>query len=83
LIGWQSPVANHFQDLDHLAELERPGLGTVDVMVRIAGCPNGCSRPSTAEIGIVGYGKNDYVLMVGDSRNASRLARALPAPRRR
>jgi len=61
----------------YLAELERAGLGGIDVMIRMAGCPNGCSRPSTAEIGIVGYGKNDYVLMVGGGRNGSRLARVL------
>ncbi len=46
-------------------------------MIRMAGCPNGCSRPPTAEIGIVGYGKNDYVLMVGGARDGSRLARVL------
>ncbi len=62
---------------EYLAELERAELGDVDVMVRMAGCPNGCSRPTTAEIGIVGYGKNDYVLMVGGARNGSRLARVL------
>jgi sulfite reductase (ferredoxin) len=61
----------------YLAELERGGLGGVDVMIRMAGCPNGCARPATAEIGIVGYGKNDYVLMVGGARNGSRLARVL------
>jgi sulfite reductase (ferredoxin) len=61
----------------YLAELERAGLGGVDVMIRMAGCPNGCSRPPTAEIGIAGYGKNDYVLMVGGARNGSRLARVL------
>jgi sulfite reductase (NADPH) hemoprotein beta-component len=43
----------------------------------MAGCPNSCSRPPTAEIGIIGYGKNDYVLMVGGARNGSRLARVL------
>jgi len=61
----------------YLAALEREGLGGVDVMIRMAGCPNGCSRPPTAEIGIAGYGKNDYVLMVGGARNGSRLARVL------
>jgi sulfite reductase (ferredoxin) len=61
----------------YLTELERAGLGGVDVMIRMAGCPNGCSRPPTAEIGIAGYGKNDYVLMVGGARNGSRLARVL------
>ena len=61
----------------YLAELERAGLGDVDVIIRMAGCPNSCSRPPTAEIGIVGYGKNDYVLMVGGARDGSRLARVL------
>ncbi|HEY6421049.1 MAG TPA: NADPH-dependent assimilatory sulfite reductase hemoprotein subunit [Candidatus Binataceae bacterium] len=61
----------------YLAELEAAGLGDVDVIIRMAGCPNSCSRPPTAEIGIVGYGKNDYVLMVGGARDGSRLARTL------
>ena len=61
----------------YLAELEAAGLGKVDVMIRMAGCPNSCSRPPTAEIGIIGYGKNDYVLMVGGARDGSRLARVL------
>jgi sulfite reductase (ferredoxin) len=61
----------------YLDALERAGLGDVDVMIRMAGCPNGCSRPPTAEIGIAGYGKNDYVLTVGGARNGSRLGRVL------
>jgi len=61
----------------YLAELEAAGLGDIDVIIRMAGCPNSCSRPPTAEIGIIGYGKNDYVLMVGGARNGSRLARVL------
>jgi sulfite reductase (ferredoxin) len=61
----------------YLAELERDGLDNVDVMIRMAGCPNSCSRPPTAEIGIIGYGKNDYVVMVGGARDGSRLARVL------
>jgi sulfite reductase beta subunit-like hemoprotein len=61
----------------YLAQLEREGLGDVDVMIRMAGCPNGCARPATAEIGIAGYGKNDYVLTVGGARNGSRLGRTL------
>src|SRR5260370_1186024 len=61
----------------YLGDLERAGLGDVDVIIRMAGCPNSCSRPPTAEIGILGYGKNDYVLMVGGARDGSRLARVL------
>src|SRR5215469_11363828 len=62
---------------EYLSELEHAGLGDVDVIIRMAGCPNGCSRPTIAEIGIVGYGKNEYVLLVGGARNGSRLARVL------
>ncbi|MGA9724566.1 MAG: NADPH-dependent assimilatory sulfite reductase hemoprotein subunit [Candidatus Binatus sp.] len=61
----------------YLAELEHEGLGKVDVIIRMAGCPNSCSRPPTAEIGIIGYGKNDYVLTVGGARDGSRLGRLL------
>jgi sulfite reductase (ferredoxin) len=61
----------------YLDELEREGLGDVDVVIRMAGCPNSCSRPPTAEIGIIGYGKNDYVLSVGGARDGSRLGRVL------
>ncbi len=47
------------------------------MIIRMAGCPNSCSRPPTAEIGIIGYGENDYVLLVGGARDGSRLARVL------
>ena len=41
--------------LDELeAELGALGLGGLDAHVRMTGCPNGCSRPYTAEIGFVG-----------------------------
>ena len=35
-------------------ELASRGLADVDLHVRMTGCPNGCARPYTAEIGIVG-----------------------------
>jgi sulfite reductase (ferredoxin) len=57
--------------------LEREGLGDVDVVIRMTGCPNNCARPPTAEIGIYGYGKNDHVVLVGGSREGTRLARVL------
>ncbi len=57
--------------------VEAAGLGGVDVVIRMTGCPNGCARPPTAEIGIFGYGKNDHVILVGGSREGSRLAHTL------
>jgi len=46
-------------------------------VIRMTGCPNNCARPVTAEIGIYGYGKNDHVILVGGSREGSRLAHVL------
>jgi sulfite reductase beta subunit-like hemoprotein len=43
----------------------------------MTGCPNNCARPSTAEIGIYGYGKNDHVVLVGGSREGTRVAQTL------
>jgi sulfite reductase (ferredoxin) len=63
----------------YLDALEAAGLGDVDVVIRMTGCPNGCARPPSAEIGIFGYGKNDHVVLVGGSRENSRLARELYA----
>lgn len=59
--------------------IEAAGLGDVDVVIRMTGCPNMCARPPTAEIGIFGYGKNDHVVLVGGSREGTRLAHELYA----
>jgi sulfite reductase (ferredoxin) len=61
----------------YIRRLEAAGLGDVDVIIRMAGCPNSCSRPPTAEIGIYGYGKNDYVIQVGGSRSGTRIGKIL------
>jgi sulfite reductase (ferredoxin) len=59
--------------------IEAAGLGDVDVVIRMTGCPNNCARPPSAEIGIFGYGKNDHVILVGGARNGERLAHTLYA----
>jgi sulfite reductase (ferredoxin) len=61
----------------YMDALEEAGLGDTDVVIRMTGCPNGCARPPTAEIGIYGYGKNDHVVLVGGSRSGSRIAHEL------
>jgi sulfite reductase (ferredoxin) len=63
----------------YMDAIEAAGLGDVDVVIRMTGCPNGCVRPPTAEIGIYGYGKNDFVVMVGGSRQGTRIAQPLYA----
>jgi sulfite reductase (ferredoxin) len=62
---------------DYMDALEAAGLGDVDVVIRMTGCPNNCARPPTAEIGIFGYGKNDHVVLVGGSRSGARIASEL------
>lgn len=49
------------------------------VRVNVTGCPNGCARPYTAEIGIVGRTKRNYDLYVGGSVGGERLAERLRA----
>jgi len=61
----------------YIDAIDAAGLGDVDVVIRMTGCPNNCARPPTAEIGIYGYGKNDHVILVGGSREGSRLAHVL------
>jgi sulfite reductase (ferredoxin) len=58
-------------------DLEAAGLGDTDVVLRISGCPNSCSRPPTAEIGIIGYGKNHHIIQVGGLRNGGRIGHVL------
>ncbi len=57
--------------------VEAAGLGDVDVVLRMAGCPNHCSRPPSAEIGITGFGKNAHLIAVGGSREGTRIAHVL------
>lgn len=57
--------------------VEAAGLGDVDVVLRMAGCPNHCSRPPSAEIGITGFGKNAHMIAVGGSREGTRIAQVL------
>jgi len=45
--------------------LEDAGHGDADVLIRMSGCPNNCSRPRTAEIGIVGSGADRYIIYTG------------------
>jgi sulfite reductase (ferredoxin) len=50
------------------------GIADRDLVVRMTGCPNGCARPSVAEIGIVGRTKSTYDIHVGGSSSGDRLA---------
>jgi sulfite reductase (ferredoxin) len=60
---------------DLIGELEQRGYGGDRVWIRLSGCPNACSRPPTAEIGIIGRSLNLYNVFVGGSFEGLRLAR--------
>jgi sulfite reductase beta subunit-like hemoprotein len=60
---------------DLIGELEQRGYGDERVWIRMSGCPNACSRPPTAEIGIIGRSLNLYNVYVGGSFAGTRLAR--------
>lgn len=54
-----------------LSELE---LQDQPLELRMTGCPNGCARPYSAEIGIVGRSKNSYDIHLGASRDGTRIS---------
>jgi sulfite reductase (ferredoxin) len=43
--------------------------------VRMTGCPNGCARPYSAEVGLVGRSLNSYTIYLGGSHLGTRLGR--------
>jgi hypothetical protein len=45
--------------------LEKHGLRDAPILLRISGCPNGCSRPYLGEIALVGKAPGRYNLMLG------------------
>ena len=53
--------------------LDAAGVGDVAPHVRMTGCPNGCARPYTAELGIVGRGKTSYDIHVGGDPAGTRM----------
>ncbi len=46
-------------------------------IIRITGCPNGCARPFSAEIGLVGQLPGHYALYVGGDAEGQRLAQKI------
>lgn len=56
------------------AELTRLGLRDAPLTMRMTGCPNGCSRPYTADIAFVGRKPDVYHVYVGGSLAGIRMA---------
>ncbi|MGH2585265.1 MAG: NADPH-dependent assimilatory sulfite reductase hemoprotein subunit [Dehalococcoidia bacterium] len=60
---------------DVLTELEERGYADDRVSIRMSGCPNSCSRPPTAEIGIIGRSLGLYEIHLGGNFEGTRLSR--------
>jgi len=57
--------------------MRRWGLEEERLSIRITGCPNGCARPYTGDIGIVGRVPGSYSLYVGGDFEGTRLNEAI------
>lgn len=53
--------------------LEAAGHGDANVIIRMTGCPNGCARSSSSEIGLIGKGPGRYVIHTGGCYNGTRM----------
>jgi sulfite reductase (ferredoxin) len=54
-------------------ELQRLGLAEERFSIRMTGCPNGCSRPYNADIGLVGKTAGKYTIFLGGRLLGDRL----------
>ena len=64
----QNPMEKSLQEL-----LDKYNLKKEKISVRLAGCPNGCSRPYVGDIGIVGRTPEHYALFIGGDFEGTRL----------
>jgi Sulfite reductase, beta subunit (hemoprotein) len=53
--------------------LKKYKLKKEDIIIRMTGCPNGCSRPYLAEIGFIGVSYGKYNLYLGANYEGTRL----------
>ena len=53
--------------------LNELGLGSERITLRMTGCPNGCARPYSSEIGLVGRAVGTYNIYLGGNLDGTRL----------
>src|SRR5579885_202966 len=62
--------------LDRIEKLcQEVGLDGEEIIIHSTGCPNGCARPYTAEIGLVGKAPGRYQIWLGGNLAGTRLAK--------
>lgn len=54
-------------------EIAKLGLESQKIAVHMTGCPNGCARPYTPDIGLVGKAVGKYTVFVGGNPEGTRL----------
>ncbi|MYL70932.1 assimilatory sulfite reductase (NADPH) hemoprotein subunit [Halobacillus litoralis] len=60
--------------IDQIEEvLDEVGLRNEEIIIRMSGCPNGCSRPALGEIGFIGKAPGKYNLYLGAGFAGDRL----------
>ncbi|MFF5994190.1 assimilatory sulfite reductase (NADPH) hemoprotein subunit [Lysinibacillus sp. KU-BSD001] len=60
--------------IDKMEEiLDEVGLRDEEIVIRMSGCPNGCSRAAMGEIGFIGKGPGKYNLYLGGGFTGDRL----------
>ena len=60
--------------IDELVVIARQmGLDGERIMIRMTGCPNGCTRPYNSELAFVGRSPGTYAVLVGGSLTGNRL----------
>lgn len=57
--------------------MEAAGIADEPITLRVTGCPNGCARPYSAEIGVVGRMPGRYTLFLGGAHDGTRLGDAV------
>lgn len=60
--------------IDKIEEiLDEAGLRDEEIVIRMSGCPNGCSRAPLSEIGFIGKGPGKYNMYLGGGFTGNRL----------
>lgn len=60
--------------VDQLEDIiEDAGLRDEEIVIRMSGCPNGCSRPALSEIGFIGKAPGKYNMYLGGGFKGERL----------
>lgn len=54
-------------------ELDKHGMADERIAVHMTGCPNGCARPYTPDIGLIGKAKGRYTVYLGGNTLGSRV----------